>query len=223
MMKGIWEQRWFMIPAVLFLGAGSAFSLLVPYGDEILYLNDLRREPFISVFKFLSWCGETWILIIIGLAALFWRYRFTLMIALAGIIMLFVYVLKDQVGADRPITYFLNHGKEAAVITVPAVRLNTGQTSFPSGHTMLAFGLYSLLALMAGPKRKKTALSLAVLAIFVGISRIFMVQHFLVDVLGGAVLGMAVSGFVWWLNRRSYFQNKPWMDGRLVPGRRQEA
>ncbi len=214
-MKGIWEQKWFMIPVGLFFGAGIALALMVPYGDEILYLNEWRREPYITVFKFFSWCGETWIWVFIGLAALFWRYRYTLMIASAGLIMPFVFVLKDQVGTDRPITYFLNQGKETAVITVPEVRLNTGQTSFPSGHTMSGFGLFSLLCLMAGPKRKKTALLLALAAISVGISRIFLVQHFLVDVLAGAVLGMAVSGFVWWLNRRPYFQGKSWMDGRI--------
>jgi membrane-associated phospholipid phosphatase len=214
-MKGIWEQKWFIIPVGLFFGAGIALALLVPYGDEILYLNEWRHEPYVTIFKFFSWCGETWIWVIIGLAALLLRYRFTLMIAATGLVMPLVFVLKDQVGTDRPITYFLNQGKKAEVITVPEVRLNTGQTSFPSGHTMSAFGLFSLLALMAGPKQKKAAFLLALLAIFVGISRIFLVQHFLVDVLAGALLGMAVSGFVWWLNGLSYFQGKAWMDGRL--------
>lgn len=214
-MKGIWEQNWFMIPVGVFFGAGIALMLIIPYGDEILYLNDWRQEPYISIFKFFSWCGETWIWIIVGLAALFWRYRFTLMIATMGLIMPLVFVLKDQVGSDRPITYFLNHGIKDAVVTIPEVRLNTGQTSFPSGHTMSAFGLFSLLTLFAGPQRKKPALLLALLAIAVGISRIFLVQHFLVDVLGGAFLGMAVSGFVWWLNGLEYFQGKAWMDGRL--------
>lgn len=208
-----------MIPVALFFGAGIVFSLVVPYGDEILYLNDLRREPFITVFSFFSWCGETWTWVIVGLAALFWRYRFTLIIATTGLIMPFVYVLKDQVGADRPITYFLNQGKKDAVVTVPEVRLNTGQTSFPSGHTMSAFGLFSLIALFAGPQRKKGALLLAMLAIAVGISRIFLVQHFLVDVLAGALLGMAISGFVWWLYGRPYFKGMGWMDGCFKPRR----
>ncbi len=204
-----------MIPVGLFFGAGTALMLLMPYGDEILYLNDWRQEPYISIFKFFSWCGETWIWIIVGLAALFWRYRFTLMIATMGLIMPLVFVLKDQVGSDRPITYFLNQGMKDAVVTIPEVRLNTGQTSFPSGHTMSAFGLFSLLTLIAGPQQKKRALLLALLAITVGVSRIFLVQHFLVDVLAGAFLGMAVSGFVWWLNGLDYFQGKTWMDGSL--------
>ena len=214
-MKGIWAQNWFMIPVCLFLGAGIALVAIVPYGDEILYLNNLRCEPYISIFKFFSWCGEPWIWVIAGLAALFWRFRFTFMIALTGLIMPFVFILKDQVGTDRPLTYFRNSGQETALVTIPELPLNVGQTSFPSGHTMSAFGLYSLLALMAGPKSRNRALLLALTAIAVAISRIFLVQHFLVDVLGGAMLGMAVSGFVWWLNAGAYSQKKAWLDRNL--------
>jgi membrane-associated phospholipid phosphatase len=214
-MKAIWENNWFLVPVALFLGFGLTIALLVPYGNEILLFNDLRREPLISVFKFFSWCGETWIWVIIGLLALFYRYRFALLIAMTGLIMPFVFILKDQVGTDRPITYFQKNGRSAAVVVVPQEQLNTGQTSFPSGHTMSAFGLSSLLALMAGPKSRKRVLVLALLAIAVGLSRIFLVQHFLVDVLAGALLGMGVSGFVWWLNGTPFFREKTWLDGKL--------
>ncbi len=214
-MKGIWENNWFMIPISLFLGLGMALTLMVPYGDEILFFNDFRREPFNSIFKFLSWCGETWVWIVIGLAALFWRYRFTLLIAMTGLIIPLVFIVKDQVGTDRHITYFREVGRINDVVTVPGEALNTGQTSFPSGHTMSAFGLFSILALIAGRQSKKRVLLLAVLAISVGLSRIFLVQHFLVDVLGGALLGMVVSGFVWWVNDRQYFQQMTWLDGKI--------
>lgn len=214
-MKGIWENNWFMIPISIFLGAGLAMVAIVPYGDEVLYLNGLRHEPFNSIFKFLSWCGETWVWIVVGLAAMFWRYRFTLLIALTGLIIPLVYVVKDKVGTDRPITYLNKSGKGAEVVTVPEVDLNTGRTSFPSGHTMSAFGLFSMLALIAGRQSRKRVLFLAVMAIAVGISRIFLVQHFLIDVLGGALLGMSVSGFVWWLNSTDYLQQKKWLDKKL--------
>jgi membrane-associated phospholipid phosphatase len=214
-MKGIWENSWFMAPVSLFLGLGLALSILVPYGDEILFFNDLRREPFISIFKFFSWCGETWIWVVVGLAAMFWRYRYTLLIALTGIIMPLVFIVKDRVGIDRPITYFQKVGKVDALVTVPEVYLNSGQTSFPSGHTMSAFALFSLLALMAGKQSRKRVLLLAVLAIAVGLSRIFLAQHFLVDTLGGALLGMTVSGFMWWLNDRKYFQQQTYLDERI--------
>jgi membrane-associated phospholipid phosphatase len=222
-MKAILANNWFLVPIGLFFAIGLTLVWVMPYGDEILVLNDLRREPWISMFKFLSWCGETWIWVMVGLLALFFRYRFALLIAMTGLIMPFVFVIKDQVGTDRPITYFQKHGKSGAVVVVPEERMNTGQTSFPSGHTMSAFGLSSILALIVGPKSKKRLLLLALLAIAVGISRIFLVQHFLVDVLAGALLGMGVSGFVWWLNDRKFFKEKTWLDGRLRISAKKEA
>jgi membrane-associated phospholipid phosphatase len=213
-MKGIWEQPWFFFPVMLFFGIGAVMASQLPYGHEILSMNDWRQEPFITLFRFFSWCGETWMWVVTGLAALFWRYRFALLIATTGLIMPFVFILKDQMGVDRPITYFQKQGMAESVVTIPEVRLNMGQTSFPSGHTMSAFGLCSLLALLAGPQRRWT-LVLALLAIAIGVSRIFLVQHFLVDVLGGALLGMLVSGLVWRWNQTPYMQQQTRLDGRL--------
>lgn len=196
-------HSWFYLPVAIFLLITLVLTLTVPYGQETLFFNDWRQEPLNSIFRFISWWGESWLWFIPGLYCLFWRPRLALVIAVAGLIIIPIsYVVKDQVGTDRPITYFSNQGMESAVVTIPEVRLNRGQTSFPSGHTMSAFGLYSLLALMLGPAWRKTALALAVLAMLVGVARIFLAQHFLVDVLGGAIMGLSISGLVWyWLAR----------------------
>jgi membrane-associated phospholipid phosphatase len=67
--------------------------------------------------------------------------------------------------------------------------------SFPSGHTMAAFGLYAALAFYA--KKWYQAFGLFFLALLVGYSRIYLSQHFLVDVIFGAMLGClaALVGF----------------------------
>ncbi|MFM7154070.1 MAG: phosphatase PAP2 family protein, partial [Bacteroidota bacterium] len=64
-------------------------------------------------------------------------------------------------------------------------------------HTMSAFGLYCIVALLSGGKNRYLLITLAVLSVLTGISRIFLVQHFLADVIGGAVLGMLISVAVW--------------------------
>lgn len=196
---------WFYLPVAIFLLIALVLALTIPYGQEILFFNDLRQEPLNSFFRFVSWWGESWLWFVPGLICLIWRPQVALLIAIAGLIIIPIsYVVKDQVGTDRPITYFSNYGMETSVVTVPEVRLNRGQTSFPSGHTMSAFGLYSLIVLILGPTWRKTAFGLAILAIMVGISRIFLVQHFLVDVLGGALLGLTISGVVfYWQTRRA--------------------
>jgi len=215
-MKSIWDNPWFLIPALLFLNAGLLLAFFVPYGQEILMFNGLREEPFNTAFRFLTLLGEFYPFVIFGIAAMFRRYRFAILIALAGLITLpTVYLLKEGVGADRPITWFKNRGMRESVITVPDVELNTGRTSFPSGHTMAAFGLYSLLALMSGKKHPRRAAAFALLAILVGISRIFLVQHFLADVLAGSVLGLAVGALVWRLNDTAFFNRLRFLDKRI--------
>lgn len=215
-MKNIWENSWFMIPALLFFIVGLALVYFVPYGDEILFFNDLRQEPLNSIFRFVTYLGEVYAYIICGVAALFWRYRFTLLIALTGLITLpTVYLIKETFGTDRPIAFFKNRDMSSDVVTVPEVDPHSGKTSFPSGHTMAGFGLYSILTLMAGKKRQRWGLAFALLATLVGVSRIFLVQHFLPDVLSGAFLGLLVSSLVWRLDGTPFFRRMHTLDGRL--------
>lgn len=202
-MKFIWENNWFFIPVAFFLGLCGMLAMIVPYGHEILYFNDLRFEPFNAMFQFFTQCGEAWAYLIFGLGVIYWRPRYALVIAVVGVLSLPVgYLVKDAIGVDRPITYFEKNAAADQLILVPDTRLNRGQTSFPSGHTMSAFALYSLLSLMVGRERKQWGLLFALLAILVGISRIFLVQHFLVDVMAGAILGLLLGGLVWWSAHR---------------------
>ena len=219
MKGGLWTHPWFLIPVLLFLNAGLAVLLYLPYGAEILLLNPFRAEPLNSFFRFCTHLGEVPAFVFAGFAALFWKYRFALLVALAGAIISPVsYLLKDNFGADRPITYFEKLGLREEVALVPDVDLNGGQTSFPSGHTMAAFGLYALLALMLRPLAPWLGLACAWTAMLVGFSRIFLVQHFLSDVMGGATAGVFVAALVWEIDRR-FLRKWPILDKGLLPAR----
>lgn len=197
---------WFLWPVLAFLAAGVSLLFFLPYGEEILFLNDYRTEPLNTIFRSITKLGEAPVFVVLGLAALFWRFRLSLLIALAGLVISPTsYIAKDKIGVDRPVTYFEKSGRREAVVLVPGEHPNGGQTSFPSGHTMAAFGLYGLLALLLSDRRPWIGLLCAVLAISVAISRVFLVQHFLADILGGSIMGLAVASLVWWLDVR-YFQ-----------------
>lgn len=216
-MKSIWENAWFTIPALLFFNAGLILAYCNPYGSEILYLNNLRREPWNSLFQFLTLLGEIHAYIVVIVALLFWRYRFALLIALAGLVTIPTsYAIKETFATDRPITFFRNRDLGDLVVTVPGVDLNVGQTSFPSGHTMAAFALFGTLSLAAGKKKRRWGLPFALLAILVGISRVFLVQHFLADILAGAALGMGVCWLIGQLNQTSFIQGLDFLDGSLL-------
>lgn len=207
---------WFTIPALLFLNIGLALLLFVPYGDEILYFNSWRGEPLNTFFRFFTRLGEAPAFVVIGLCAMLFRYRYALLIALAGLFLIPVsYLLKDNIGADRPITFFEKQGIRDEVVLVPQVDVNGGQTSFPSGHTMTAFGMFNLIARMTGRRAAWLGLACAWTAFLVALSRIFLVQHFLIDVLGGAVIGLLIARLVWELNAR-FFQKWSFLDGGIL-------
>jgi membrane-associated phospholipid phosphatase len=190
--------RWYYYPVGIFLFAALAAACVLPYGEEILILNDLRFEPFNTVFRIITGLGEPYMWVIAVAFYLFRSRSTAIPLIVGGLLIIPVsYIVKDKAGTDRPYTHFQNIGKSDQVVVVPGVALNKGKTSFPSGHTMSAFGLYSMLALLSRGKNRYLLMTLAGISILTGISRIFLVQHFLVDVIGGAVLGMLISLLVW--------------------------
>ena len=79
------ENRWFLSVAILFLGVVWFASATIPYGTEIIDLNDIRHEPWNSIFIFWTKLGEekVWVLAIVGFA-FFKSYRTSLLALLVG-------------------------------------------------------------------------------------------------------------------------------------------
>lgn len=69
----------------------------------------------------------------------------------------------------------------------------SGNSGFPSGHTATAFAIATVLVLMM--KNKNGQLLILMAAVLVGYSRIYLAQHFLLDVIIGALIGTA-SGVI---------------------------
>ena len=63
--------------------------------------------------------------------------------------------------------------------------------SFPSGHTSTAFAMFSTLVFYF--RRKRLKLLFLFLALLVGFSRIYLSQHFFVDVYFGSMIGLFFS------------------------------
>jgi undecaprenyl-diphosphatase len=95
--------------------------------------------------------------------------------------------------------------------------------SFPSGHSMQAVVCYGALLLVfipvLGERARKLAITaVVVLALAIGFSRLALGVHFISDVLGGYVLGVAwlassVAAFEIWREERGRPVTKPVQEG----------
>jgi membrane-associated phospholipid phosphatase len=65
--------------------------------------------------------------------------------------------------------------------------------SFPSGHTLGIFSLACFVLLAFNITNRRIQIGLACLCICVGLSRIYLAQHFMSDILFGAVLGIFIG------------------------------
>ena len=80
---------------------------------------------------------------------------------------------------------------------------------------MSAFALFTYLALCL-PRKAGTALIVLLLAVEVGISRIYLVQHFLKDIFLGAILGVLVGALFYYWQMRLSSERFPWLDRSLL-------
>lgn len=192
-----------MIPTLLFFIGGLSYTLYFPYGAELFALNAWRQEPLNTFFQAMTWLGEPPVWIAVALLLL-WRDRpygivtgvtLALVAPVAG-------AVKYLAAVVRPNTWMEANQLLDYIVVVPGIKLLGGAHSMPSGHTTLAFALFSLSALMLPPKYAVAGIVFAWTAMLVGLSRIFLVQHFLSDVLAGAALGLLLTTAVWHFYKR---------------------
>lgn len=105
-------------------------------------------------------------------------------------------VLKRLIHAPRPHAIISNAEYPYFIEGIT----HTGMTSFPSGHTTSVFALATLLALNTRDKRLSPIYLIT--AIITGYSRIYLGQHFLADVLAGALVGVLSALVVYWYARK---------------------
>jgi undecaprenyl-diphosphatase len=121
-------------------------------------------------------------LIIAAISALYWRRPAIFMYVLLGSVLadLLSLVIRYAVGRDRPPIDYPD--------PTPLVRL-PDNPSFPSGHAATSFAAAALLAWLT-PLPK---VALFVLAGLIAFSRVYVGVHYPLDVIGGALLGLAVA------------------------------
>jgi len=113
------------------------------------------------------------------------------------IIPLVIYAAKQFFNTPRPLKYY----GVLQVHTVPWLD-NLYETSFPSGHTLGAFGFFMILSLYMPKSLKPMSLFFFLLALACGYSRLYLGQHFFADVYAGSIIGTFLSVGLYMLGKR---------------------
>lgn len=175
-------------PFFLFLLVLSPF-VLVEKGEIVLFFNGLRT-PFLDVFFVkASSLGNAIIVPFVLLLVLRFRFKW-LAVFLIGFLLQVLFVLMFKKGFYpgelRPYLYFSRLGMSDLLHLVDGVKIRYVNT-FPSGHTATIFFLVSFFAMLS--RNKTASWILFSLGLTVGFSRIYLIQHFYIDVYFGIVFG----------------------------------
>ncbi|HHW90632.1 MAG TPA: phosphatase PAP2 family protein [Clostridiales bacterium] len=159
--------------------------------DIIKALQNMSNAFFDALFLNITKLGEE-IAFIAVMVVILWCYdkRFGLLMGLNFLAASFtVNILKNVIKRPRPFS-------SDAVTSIGA---RTHGYSFPSGHTQSATSIYTTLGIHFGVRKKRywfLALMLLVV-VLVGLSRIYLGQHYLTDVLTGFFIGAIFSVLVY--------------------------
>jgi membrane-associated phospholipid phosphatase len=161
------------------------FTFILKKGDDILLINGAHTPLLDVFFRLFTQLGDGLIFVPLIIVLLFIRFQFAILgIVIALLNGILVSLFKQFLfhGAPRPKSV-LDDDLIHFVHGVSVHSLN----SFPSGHTATAFCFALFIAYLCR-NHWVTAFSL-LYALLIGYSRIYLAQHFLIDVSAGAIVG----------------------------------
>lgn len=184
--------KWYFIllNSVLLVG----IILLLNYGKSVSFITLNAYHPFLLNVFFINFTfvGDgIFALCLISIYLFYFKKKkegiaYLYAFLFSGIV---VQIIKNLVDAPRPRLFF-----EAGQYLhfIDGVSL-ANYSSFPSGHTATAFAIATVFILFH--QGIYSQLFVLLTAILVGYSRIYLAQHFLLDVMIGAVIG-SVTGLI---------------------------
>lgn len=193
-------QRRFLYWAILVVSAGCVASMVMAKSAFLEWFA-LHRTPVLDYyFYYVTSLGEPIAFTLAGL--LLWMSSWRKMVfvpILGGVVTGIAYLLKHYFSHERPSLYLDRIGWEGPR-NVLDYYMHTGHQSFPSGHSMAAWALFAYIALVAG--RSWVSALCLVAAVSVSLSRVYLMVHFLQDVVAGAAVGLLMAACAYYLHQR---------------------
>jgi membrane-associated phospholipid phosphatase len=191
----ILRHRWFFSLFFSWLIIGTIIAVSFNKVELHYMFNQLNHPSLDAFMAFGTHLAEGISIAIVAIVLLSYRIKDGLLVifstGLSGVI---TQLLKRQVFDDyyRPSRVFEDF-PEYALQFVEGVELHT-RYSFPSGHTTAAFALCFSLAIVFN--RKSTDALFFALALFMGYTRIYLSQHFFMDLVAGSFVGVSITSIL---------------------------
>lgn len=195
------KHRFLLITYFQFLVLGILILTFHNNLDISLFINRLNSPILDFFFKYWTLFGTFTLIGPIIFLQCFQKYRYALITAVSSLTgFMLVQIAKRFIWFDAPRPKVFFDGLPD-IHYVTGVQLHTAH-SFPSGHTTGAFALFIALALLN--KRPLWQMLFLITALLVGYSRLYLAEHFAIDVLVGSVIGTASA-----MASYFFFINKP--------------
>ncbi|WP_170265103.1 phosphatase PAP2 family protein [Salibacter halophilus] len=210
MKKMLREHAWFWWTYAIFLAIGVVIISSGNQMDVQLMLNKFHLPPLDYFFKYGTHLASGYSIVAFTVLFLFLKVKWGLLVGLSQLI-------------SAPVTQFLKRGvfdwvfrpgfyyEQMSEITphlVEGVNLQH-KFSFPSGHATAAFSLFFALALTT--KNRVLNCFLALCAVIVSYSRVYISQHFMEDIIAGSLIGIMGALLAYFFIKRS-LTNNTWME-----------
>lgn len=218
------------IPKVFIAGCIVVWVILgvllvvIPKGELHLILCDHHTEVLDWVIPAYSNIVN-WLPYVLIVALLFYKAGWSCLLA-ADIILTTAIVqpVKHLVCAPRPITWFAIHVPDVMLPTTPGVTMHEW-CSFPSGHTTNFFVVACVMALLVKDywcqradkgecmSHQAEGAIEVVLVLFASVgayTRLYMSQHFALDVFAGMAIGMGCTMALWLMAQKWVIDRRFW-------------
>lgn len=187
-------QRYHRIVPFVILWVLSIWFFQYPKGEVVLILNRIHSPILDFVFTKFSSIGNA-LSVFVFIGVVFWKYdlKYLRFFVLAFLLESLVVILSKRLlfaHIDRPFLFFQNQGILEQLNFVEGVKISK-RKAFPSGHTAYSFCMALFFAIRIN--HKLVSIGLAILAAFVAVARMYLVQHFFVDVFAGAFVGISMT------------------------------
>jgi membrane-associated phospholipid phosphatase len=162
--------------------------LFFPKGELVLLINQ-HHTPYLDLFfKYITYFGDGSIMAILLIGLLFFSYKLSILTTFSVLFQsVLVSLFKRWLfkGLERPTAFF--EGIDWNFVEGVNVH---GSNTFPSGHTTTGFALFALLVVIFNNRNYILSMSFFLMASLVGLSRVYLLQHFVVDIFFGAIFGI---------------------------------